>query len=512
MASLRETVDAPGSPARRLGTILLWDWGGMMLVALLAAAALIGLVGVVHQQAMSIMQADARIRASLRAKVALLSFARASDEAASLRDPASEAAAQQAEQNLRSAVAQVIALSDMGRKTQIDHFASKSANYIAYRDLLQTEGLPVGEIIRRATPDLHATFIDLDTVISADDGWIQQLRASSRRWDEVARGFGVAAVALLVAGFLITLRRLRRLVFRPLLALSSSMTRFARGEREARAEAQGALELRTVAHTFNAMAHRITAQDQERLVFLAGVVHDLRNPVAALKMAVRPVPPAAEMNPAMFPLAQRQLERLERMLTDLLDAARIQVGELTLQPRRVDLRSVAGNVAELYSGVSPRHPIELVAPANPIWVDCDDGRIEQVLGNLVSNAVKYSPEGGPVTLTVGAERSFGVVTIADRGMGITPEDQAQIFEPFRRGTVDGTGIPGAGLGLSIVKRIVEAHRGTIELQSAIGLGTTVTVRLPLSDTTDRLRPDTMVMANDGSSRRHGAHLGRTPTD
>jgi signal transduction histidine kinase len=110
----------------------------------------------------------------------------------------------------------------------------------------------------------------------------------------------------------------------------------------------------------------------------------------------------------------------------------------------------------------------------------DSARMSQVLDNLVSNAIKYSPNGGDVVVTLGSEDAHLVCRVSDTGMGMSEKDQAEVFTKFfRTGNVRNTSIPGVGLGLSISKAIVEAHGGTIQLRSALGRGTTFTVKVPV---------------------------------
>jgi signal transduction histidine kinase len=107
-------------------------------------------------------------------------------------------------------------------------------------------------------------------------------------------------------------------------------------------------------------------------------------------------------------------------------------------------------------------------------------RVEQVLNNLVSNAIKYSPHGGKVTLRLDRDRESALFSVSDEGIGISPEDRERLFVPFRRGGATSAWIPGVGLGLCVAKRITEAHGGRIEVESAADRGSTFRVRLPLA--------------------------------
>lgn len=274
------------------------------------------------------------------------------------------------------------------------------------------------------------------------------------------------------------------LVQRPLLAITQAIARFAGGEENARTIPSGARELRAMATTFNDLADRLARQERDRLTFLGGIAHDLRNPLSALKMATEiarrgPQATSPEKATQMLAITGRQIERLDRMIGDLLDSTRIESGRLELRREPSDVGRIVRNVVELYRPASREHEIVFVEPAEAVVADCDPARIEQVITNLVSNAVKYSPGGGRVTLVAFAERSEAIVSVSDEGMGIPPEDRERIFEPFRRSGRSRELVPGVGLGLSVARRIVAGHGGTLRVESRGDAGSTFRVSLPL---------------------------------
>jgi signal transduction histidine kinase len=233
------------------------------------------------------------------------------------------------------------------------------------------------------------------------------------------------------------------------------------------------------------MAVALERQYDNRLAFLGGVVHDLRNPLSVLKLSTallgadRPAQ-APQSSEKALAVVRRQVERLERMLEDLLDAARVEAGHLELRLSRRDLRDISRDVVETFRESSPNHELRLALPEQPLLVSCDPLRIEQVLTNLVSNAIKYSPRGGKVEVALEQPGSEAVLHVVDQGVGIPPDDQAHIFEPFRRSGASRELVAGAGLGLFVAQRIVEAHGGRIEVESRPGAGSTFRVRLPLT--------------------------------
>lgn len=134
---------------------------------------------------------------------------------------------------------------------------------------------------------------------------------------------------------------------------------------------------------------------------------------------------------------------------------------------------------ELFKDSSSLHRIRLDVPEEPVLVACDPVRIEQAMNNLVSNAIKYSPRGGEVRIFVRRGGELGEVAVEDQGMGIREADEALIWEPFKRSGISAESIPGVGLGLSISRQIIEAHGGTLSVQSEVGKGSIFAVHLPL---------------------------------
>jgi signal transduction histidine kinase len=261
------------------------------------------------------------------------------------------------------------------------------------------------------------------------------------------------------------------------------MTSFAAGNRIARASERGPDELRSIAIQFNRMADALSRQYENQLVFLTGIAHDLRNPLFPIKMAAsvaspdQPLPPDDKVR-SMLSIVKRQVDRLDRMIGDLLDASRIEAGKLELRVESQDARSLAREVANLFEAASSKHRIELQIPEAPVPLYCDAFRIEQVLNNLVSNAIKYSPNGGRVQIGVESDSGCAVFKVTDEGMGIRDEDRPLVFEPFRRIRSADREIPGTGLGLSVARRIVEAHKGRLDLKSEFGKGSTFIVCIP----------------------------------
>ena len=364
-----------------------------------------------------------------------------------------------------------------------DEVARQLDTYLVAHQRASRSGATREQLMQTTSHELENAFAALEALVHSN---VQQARETAARaagWDRNATYFGASIALLLVLVIGAVLLWLRLFAFRSVLVIESVMRRFASGDKAARAPIEGPRELRNIASGFNDMVSALERQHDNQVAFLAGVVHDLRNPLSVLKLAgtldaVGPESLRPELAAKSLQRVKRQADRMERMLEDLLDAARIEAGHLELRLGERDLRDIARDVVELFQDASRDHTIELALPPSPVRLRCDSLRIEQVLTNLVSNAIKYSPDGGMVKVTLKSTESEAVLQVSDGGMGIAAADQAHIFEPFRRASAAREKIPGAGLGLFVARRIAEAHGGRVEVESRLGEGTTFRVRLP----------------------------------
>ena len=459
--------------------------GGMLLVvALVTACSLVMSTTVLINQTMRVSAADERTRSALRTKVALLWYARASDVVISARTAESWQKQAQAESELRTALQDTRRLAITEQSARVDNLNRNVDAYMAVRRQAEADSSPLGEVVERATPALEAAFNELDRLIASNDAWMRAVETSARRWDSAANVLGISAALLLLVGFVVAVVATSLLVERPLLALNAAMTRFANGDPTSRCVPRGALELQESGRVFNELANRLVRQTEDRLAFLAGVAHDLRNPLSVLALAAEglrkgPQPPPEEKVTRTLANVSRQVALLDRMVGDLLDSIRVEAGRFELRLERPNLSAIVDHVVELFRPISDAHSIESLgsqAPTPP--VTCDPVRIEQVLTNLVSNAIKYSPGGGRVTVTLASEGSDVVIAVTDQGIGIPPEERLRIFEPFHRTGQSRGVVPGVGLGLSVARKLVEAHGGRIEVESQLGKGSTFRVWLP----------------------------------
>ena len=340
----------------------------------------------------------------------------------------------------------------------------------------------LASLARATTPDeadaqLGQTVALLRSLVSREEAEAQRATASAATWDRLANLTGITIAVALVIGVAATLTWLWRRAFRPLVGVAAAIERFARGERQARAPEEGAGELRQIAVSFNEMAAALGRQHEQQLAFVGGVAHDLRNPLNTLKLAVAMLEREPQRSAAVADRIVRQVDRLERMVGDLLDSSRIEAGHLELRPTVIDVRGVVARIVDGQRAASTTRTYELSVPDAPVHVRIDVLRIEQVLNNLLSNAAKYSPEFTAIEVALEHDGTTATISVTDHGVGIHTADLARILEPFRRGENVGR-IGGAGLGLSVTRRIVEAHGGRVEVRSEPGVGSAFSVRLP----------------------------------
>ena len=231
---------------------------------------------------------------------------------------------------------------------------------------------------------------------------------------------------------------------------------------------------------------RLQRVDRERTQFLNNAAHELGTPLTPIKLQVQllrdRILAGAEPQRKSVEILERNVERLGHLVKDLLDSARLQAGQLRLQPQPCEVGEVLSHAVEAYVGLAQANGIELSTPPAPaMHVHADPARLGQVFDNLLSNAIKFTPRGGRITVRCDTELDQAVVTVADTGIGLAREAMAKLFRPFSQ--VHDTmqqSHPGTGLGLYVSKGIVEATGGSLSCASAgPGQGSTFTVRLPL---------------------------------
>ncbi len=311
---------------------------------------------------------------------------------------------------------------------------------------------------------------------------LDQVNASLSRFIEICvAALGAAAVLAVVGGRILAARSLR-----PVGTMATAARRISVENLADRLERSGTGdELDQLAETFNDMLTRLEKQVAQLQQFIADAAHELRTPLAALRgnaeVALSGRRPADELR-AVLADAIEEYDRLSRIADDLLLLARADAGQKLIRSARFPLDRAVVDVVDLFSPEAEERGVSLVlSDRNEIWIDGDDGRLRQMLSNLLDNAIKFTPDGGMVRVSQSTSNGMIELTVRDTGVGIAPEHLPHVFDRFYRAdrarTHDGGG---AGLGLSICRTIVEAHGGDIRLTSRPGGGTTVSVRIPVA--------------------------------
>jgi signal transduction histidine kinase len=329
---------------------------------------------------------------------------------------------------------------------------------------------------------------------------LEQGRALIRRTSveaDTTRAIAAALAAALVAVLLIVALGVwvARHVRVRLDAATTAASEIATGDLSTRLDERGARELAELGRAFNTMARsleqsrrlllaqnaQLGESERQKSELITMVSHELRTPLTSLLgftnlLLTRNF--EEEDRRHYLEIVHRESRRLAAIVDTFLDLRSIEQGRLELRTQPLDLATLAREQASFLLGHSRDHSLALELPEDGAIVLGDPDRLAQVVGNLISNAVKYSPEGGTVELVVLEVDGKVRLEVTDHGLGIPPEDQPRVFTKFFRGQANDSGIPGTGLGLAVSREIVEAHHGRIDFVSARGRGSTFWVELP----------------------------------
>ena len=267
-----------------------------------------------------------------------------------------------------------------------------------------------------------------------------------------------------------------RRISRPLAALITGARALEAGDRAARVDAlRGPGELRELATAFNRMADAMAREDEMRRALVADVAHELRTPLTLMLATIEGLGEGViDPSPAHLTSLRDDTLRLAKLVEDLEALAAADAAGLSLDLADVDLTEVTHEVVADLLPQFEAADVRLELRARPAPIRADRRRINQIVTNLLSNALKFTSSGGTVSVTVDPTDGMAQLVVTDTGIGIPPEDQAHIFERFWRGNRS-RGIAGSGVGLTVVSELVEAHHGDIRVDSEPGAGTRVTV-------------------------------------
>ncbi len=290
------------------------------------------------------------------------------------------------------------------------------------------------------------------------------------------------ASIMLPVGIIILLRYGFARLIVPLSDLVQAADAVAAGDLGVRVEDTGRGGMGRLARAFNHMTAELELADRRRRNLTADVAHELRTPLHVIQGNLEGVLDGVyEPTPAHIEATLSETRLLARLIEDLRVLSLAEAGELPLAVEVVDLHDLLTDVQTSFSGQAEAAGIELRVglPAERLTVRGDAGRLDQVLSNLVANALRYTPPGGRITLAAQQAENGVQISVCDTGQGIAPEDLPYVFDRFWRGdAARKRGAAGSGLGLAIARQLVRAHEGTIDVQSTVGGGTCFSVNLP----------------------------------
>ena len=291
-------------------------------------------------------------------------------------------------------------------------------------------------------------------------------------------GLQVPLLLIVAACVIVAVALLVQHIGSPLGDVLSASERVAAGDLRARVREHGAPWMRSVARAFNSMTTRLEAQHRQRRALMADVAHELRTPLTAMQGRLE------GMIDGVYPTDRSQVAQvledtrmLTRLVEDLRTLARTEGETLALQREPTDLGALAEDAVAQFRPAADRHQVRLaarVADGVPA-LDLDPVRIREILANLISNAVRFTPPGGDVRVDVKPSASSVALIVSDTGSGISPTDLPHVFDRFYKGTSSN----GSGLGLTIARNLVAAHGGTLTAANRQEGGTIFTATLPV---------------------------------
>ncbi len=292
----------------------------------------------------------------------------------------------------------------------------------------------------------------------------------------------VLTVPALIAAAPVGIYRARR-ISRRLEALSAATATMGAGDLSARVDVAGHDEVAQVSRQFNAMVEQLDEADRTRRAFVSNVSHDLRTPVAILRGNLEQLLATGTANRGQLDRLHRETLTLTRLIDDLFALAKIEEAVVQVELGPVDLSACIADAVDSIAGIAwtqGKVSVEAIDTGGLPRVRGERLRIQQVLSNLLHNALRHTPEGGLIVVSARAAGDTVEVTVADTGIGIAPDDLEHIFDRYHQIERSGRSAGGAGLGLSIVQRLLETMDGTIRVESKLNQGTAFTFSLPIS--------------------------------
>lgn len=271
---------------------------------------------------------------------------------------------------------------------------------------------------------------------------------------------------------------------RPLARLTGAVKRMTKGEPLPALETQGPAEITALVTAFNDLNLQLKTVERSREQLLTNVVHELGRPLGAMRMAVRALRDGAVedtlFREELFVGIEEEIQRLNRLLDNLVQLGGAVLNTFEIHRRPVPLSEWLPTLLPLWQPTATAKGLgwQSAIPATLPIMAIDPDRLGQVLGNLLSNAIRYTPSGGQVAVRAGTDTEHLWIEVEDTGMGIPAEEQSKVFDPFFRSSAHTRFPQGMGLGLPIAREIVTAHGGTLTVKSNVGEGSTFRIELP----------------------------------
>lgn len=338
----------------------------------------------------------------------------------------------------------------------------------------------------------------LSRLLNSEDALASENAASAKHGAVQAVRIGISALVATAGLLMLFGIFLARGIARPVRTVADGASQVASGDLSTRLPEGGAAEIHTLTSSFNAMARSLDhgkrelqkqneelRQNQRLMSQLVSIVsHELRTPLASILgytrvLLDRDVEKADARH--YLEIIEEQGRRLSSLVDEFLEGEGVESGRLELKEELLDLKAVLVEEAALVRGEASKHRIEVAVEEGSLPVRGDRDRLAQVIVNLLTNAVKYSPEGGLVEVLATFDGDAVRVQVRDEGIGVPDEHQTRIFTKFFRGDARESGIAGAGLGLAVSREIVEAHGGRIGFTSRTGAGSAFWFELPRAD-------------------------------
>jgi signal transduction histidine kinase len=295
-----------------------------------------------------------------------------------------------------------------------------------------------------------------------------------QRWDTRLIAGAVGIVFALAASLVLS-----PMIAAPLDQVLRAIRARSAGQRQARAgTVRGLRDLRNLAATFDQMADSLGRQDQVSRNLIAYVVHDLRTPIAVLQASTEAMlDGVTETTPASLESLHGEVMKLGQMVDDLQSLSAAEAAALQLKMSSCDLATLADETADSLASIFDAAGVRLIRQLSTVRIRCDDARMREVISNLLTNAAKFTPPGGQVTIETRPSGDCALLRVSDTGVGIPREELPHLTERFYRGH-GSEQVSGSGIGLAIVDELVRAHEGTIDIASQLGQGTQITIEIP----------------------------------